>query len=149
MSDAVAAGVRTDTSGPAARELLEAAGVEVARAEEVADEIDAIEELLRGLVGAVALIVTTGGTGFAPRDVTPEATRRIIEREAPGVTELIRSEGLKSTPLASLSRGVCGIAGSSVILNLPGSERGVREGLDAVLPVLAHALSLLRGEKPH
>lgn len=145
----MAAGVRTDTSGPAARELLEAAGVEVARAEEVADEIDAIEELLRGLVGAVALIVTTGGTGFAPRDVTPEATRRIIEREAPGVTELIRSEGLKSTPLASLSRGVCGIAGSSVILNLPGSERGVREGLDAVLPVLAHALSLLRGEKPH
>lgn len=145
VSDGVIAGTREDRSGAAATDLLTQAGFEVER-HVVADERDDIGVLLASLVArGVPLVVTTGGTGFGPRDVTPEATRDVIEREAPGIAELLRSEGRASTPMASLSRGVAGIVGSTLIANLPGSTAGVREGLGTLLPLLPHALELIAG----
>jgi molybdopterin adenylyltransferase len=149
VSDGVASGARDDASGRAVKALLEEAGFEVARTEVVPDERKAIEKLLRSLTEAFPLVVSTGGTGLGPRDVTPEATRAVIEREAPGLAEEMRAAGRGSTPFAALSRGIAGSRGSSLILNLPGSERGATESLRAILPALPHAVQLLAGDTVH
>jgi len=146
VSDSVAAGEAEDRSGPVAVACLEAAGFEVLCTWVVPDGADevarALEEMLEGFVG---LVVTTGGTGFAPRDLTPEATKRVLDREAPGIAEAMRGVN----PLGRLSRGLAGIAGRSVVINLPGSPGGVEESLGAVLDVLPHALRLAAGESVH
>src|SRR4051794_31573250 len=146
VSDGVTHGTREDRSGEAAVELLGSAGFGDVERRLVPDERDRIEALLRELASeGFELVVTTGGTGFGPRDVTPEATRAVIDREAPGLAELMRAAGLAHTPQAALSRGVAGTVGSMLVLNLPGSPKAVRESLDAVLPVVPHALELLAG----
>jgi molybdopterin adenylyltransferase len=145
VSDGVAEGTREDGSGDAAVEMLREAGFEVADRRVVPDERAEIESALRDLAGANGLVVSTGGTGFGPRDVTPEATRAVIDRDAPGLSELMRATGLAHTPMAALSRAVAGALGTTLILNLPGSPKGVRESLAAVLPVVPHAVELLGG----
>ena len=147
VSDKGARGEREDRSGPALRAMVEAAGWPVARAGVVPDDAARIREaLLAWSDEGLDLVLTTGGTGFAPRDVTPEATRAVIEREAPGLAEAMRRAGAEKTPTAILSRAVAGIRKSTLIVNLPGSERGARESLAAILPALGHGLETLRGE---
>ena len=147
VSDGVARGTREDGSGDAAEELLRGAGFDVASRLVVPDERPEIESALRELAEGHGLVVTTGGTGFGPRDVTPEATRAVIDREAPGLAELMRATGLAHTPMAALSRAVAGSLGDTLVLNLPGSPNGVRESLGAVVSVIPHAVELLRGSR--
>ncbi len=150
ISDQASRGDRLDRSGPLAAALVEAQGLKVVAMKTVPDEISQIERELRTWVHeGVSLIVTTGGTGFAPRDVTPEATKLVLEKDAPGLTELMRVATIPDTPLAALSRGVAGIARSTLVINLPGSPSGVEESLRAVSPVLAHALDLIAGNSEH
>jgi molybdopterin adenylyltransferase len=145
VSDGVTHGTRADESGDVAVQLLREAGFEVWDRRVVPDERPDIESALRELAATHGLVVTTGGTGFGPRDVTPEATQAVIERAAPGLAELMRATGLAHTPMAALSRAVAGALGGTLILNLPGSPQGVRESLSSVLPVIPHAVELLGG----
>lgn len=150
VSDGVSRGVRDDASGRAVAALLETNGFAVTDREVVPDDGPAIEAvLIKHADGGAPLVATTGGTGLGPRDVTPEATRRVIDREAPGLAEQMRASGRDATPFAALSRGIAGSRGSTLILNLPGSEKGAVESLSALLPVLAHALDLLAGHTQH
>jgi molybdenum cofactor synthesis domain-containing protein len=151
VSDSVVAGTRTDVSGPAVAQRLQAAGWQVTETGVVPDEADQIAARLIAWAdsGAASAIFTTGGTGVATRDVTPEATRSIIHREIPGVGEWMRAEGMRKTPLAILSRGLAGTRGTCLIVNLPGSPKGAVESLDAVLTVAPHIIDLLRGNTEH
>jgi molybdenum cofactor synthesis domain-containing protein len=145
ISDSAAAGKREDLSGPEAGRLLREFGFDVQAIDILPDERAAIEfRLRRACDENVELVVTTGGTGLSPRDTTPEATLAVVERIVPGIPELMRWEGLKSTPKAVLSRAVCGIRASTLIINLPGSVKGVRECLGALRPILAHAVETLK-----
>jgi molybdenum cofactor synthesis domain-containing protein len=145
ISDTAAAGGREDLSGPEAKRILQEAGFELAPVEILPDERPQIEtRLRRASEEGFRLVVTSGGTGLSPRDVTPEATLSVIEKHVPGIGELMRLESLKVTPRAALSRAVCGIRGSTLIINLPGSVKGVRECLAAVRPILGHAVDVLK-----
>ena len=146
VSDGVSAGVRDDRSGDVLAELLGQEGFEVER-RVVADDATQIADAIRALAHAGArLVLTTGGTGFAPRDVTPEATRTVIDREAPGLAEAIRADAIARTPHALLSRGVAGLLGSTLVVNLPGSPGGCRDGFEVVRPALHHGLELAAGD---
>jgi molybdopterin adenylyltransferase len=151
ISDSVNAGTRVDKSGPVVRERLEQLGWGVPVMETIADEAAEIGARLAALAdgGQVAAIFTTGGTGVAPRDVTPEATRAILDREIPGLGELMRSKGRESTPLAVLSRSLAGTRGRVLIVNLPGSPKGAIESLNAIVELAPHVLELLRGQTEH
>ena len=151
VSDGVSAGVREDTSGDVLEELLRDEGYSVARTV-VPDDADVIAAAIGSFGDAgVALVLTTGGTGFAPRDVTPEATRAVTDREAPGIAEAIRADALARTPHALLSRGIAGLRGATLVVNFPGSPGGCRDGFEIVRPALRHGLELAAGETttPH
>jgi molybdopterin adenylyltransferase len=147
ISDTASRGEREDRSGPALVAELEKLGARVAATEIISDDRELISSKLREYSGrdGINLIVTTGGTGFAPRDNTPEATREVIEKEAPGLAELMRLKSLDQTPLAPLSRSVCGIRGRTLIINLPGSTRGAVENFTAIRSALPHGIDLLSG----
>lgn len=149
VSDSCSKGLREDLSGPAVTRELDAAGFETVLRVTVPDDQRVLEDALRRAAATVPLVVTTGGTGVGPRDVTPEATRAVCDRLLDGVSELMRAEGRCETPLAVLSRAVCGTRGSSLILNVPGSPRGAASSLRTALPVLSHALDLLAGRTEH
>jgi molybdenum cofactor synthesis domain-containing protein len=151
VSDSVAEGTREDRSGAVLRERVEALGWQVTAQEIVPDETDRIASVLTRLAdsGQVSLILTTGGTGIAARDVTPEAARTMIEREIPGLGEMMRAEGRKLTPFAALSRSMAGVRGRVLIVNLPGSPKGALESLDAIVQLIPHIIDLIEGRTGH
>jgi len=151
LSDAASEGRREDLSGPELRRLLEAQGWQVVGYEVLPDDKEKIRRRLESWTDGdeCDAIFTTGGTGLAPRDVTPEATRAVLEREVPGIAELMRLEGVKKTRLASLSRGLAGLRNRKLIVNLPGSVRGARESLESILDILPHAIDIAQGRTQH
>jgi molybdenum cofactor synthesis domain-containing protein len=151
VSDACSRGEREDTSGKSLVQLLNDIGANIVETTIVSDDLEPLIKSLREFADRddVNLIITTGGTGLGPRDNTPEATQAVIERQAPGISEAIRAESLKETRMAMLSRGVCGVRSGTLIINLPGSPKAVKESFAVVAPVLAHALDLLAGRTAH
>jgi molybdopterin adenylyltransferase len=149
VSDSCARGERNDLSGPAVARALQDHHFTVIEARVVADEVAGIQKAIVDLARKVRLVVTTGGTGISTRDVTPEATRMVCGRMLDGVAERMRREGEKKTPFAALSRGLCGVCGTSLVLNLPGSPMGAVESLHAVIDVLPHAIQILAGKTEH
>jgi molybdenum cofactor synthesis domain-containing protein len=151
VSDACARGERKDESGETLVQVLKDIGAQIVATKIVADDRQPLADALRDFADRadVNLIITTGGTGFSPRDNTPEATLAVIERAAPGLAEAMRMETLKHTPMAMISRGVCGIRSGTLIINLPGSPKGVRESFAIIKPVLSHAMRLLAGKTDH
>ena len=141
-----AAGKRIDESGPAIRAALEAAGIPVVHTKLVADGVTPVGNAIREATQKANVVITSGGTGLSPNDMTPEATRRVIDREAPGIAEALRAHSLSKTPHGMLSRGVAGSLGASLVVNLPGSPKAALESLEVLIPVLAHAIELLAGE---
>lgn len=151
VSDACSRGEREDGSGAALVQLLNEIGAEIVERKILSDDLEPLVEALKQFSERedVNLIITTGGTGLGPRDNTPEATLQVIEREAPGIAEAIRAESLKSTPMAMISRGVCGVRAGTLIINLPGSPKAVKESFAVIAPVLSHATDLLEGRTAH
>jgi molybdenum cofactor synthesis domain-containing protein len=151
VSDGVVDGTRDDKSGDALVARLEEAGFTIAERSVCADGVESVADALRAMVsGFAGLVVTTGGTGFGPRDLTPEGTARVLEREAPGLAEAMRfASNAEGRPFGMLSRGLCGTAGEALVCNLPGSASGAVECLEAALPAIPHALDLLAGGRPH
>lgn len=151
VSDACSRGQRKDASGEALVQLLTELGAQIVETKILSDDLDPLVQTLTACAQRddVNLIITTGGTGLGPRDNTPEATQQVIEREAPGIAEAIRVESLKATPMAMLSRGVCGVRSGTLIINLAGSPKAVKESFAVIAPVLSHALDLLAGKTTH
>jgi molybdenum cofactor synthesis domain-containing protein len=151
LSDAASRGERTDLSGPAVRDVLEKRGWQVVSIEILPDDLNTIRQRLEALTDADGCdaVVTSGGTGVGPRDVTPEATRAVIEKEIPGLAELMRAEGVKKTRRAALSRAVVGVRKGKLIVNLPGSPSGARESIESILDLLPHIVDLIQGRNAH
>jgi len=150
ISDGASHGKREDKSGPALVGILYANQYDVTGPEVVPDERDRIAAAItKAADGGSNLVITTGGTGLGPRDVTPQATATVIDYDVPGITELMRRAGLESTPMAALTRGIAGVRGQTLVINVPGSPKGAMQSLEAVMPVLEHALALLRGDTKH
>ena len=146
VSSKGAAGKRVDESGPAIKEALEAAGIKVVHTKLVSDGVTPVGNAIREASQKANVVITSGGTGLSPNDMTPEATRRVIDREAPGIAEALRAHSLTKTPHGMLSRGLAGTIGPALVVNLPGSPKAARESLEVLIPVLAHAIELLAGE---
>ena len=149
VSDRSSRGERPDASGPLLVSLLRELGLDVAEPVVVPDEVDAVQDALRAAAASYDLVVTTGGTGLSPRDVTPEATAPLLDREVPGIGEALRQRNAGAVPTAVLSRGLVGTIGATLVVNLPGSTGGVRDGVQVLAPVLEHALAQLRGRGDH